>query len=66
MKTERHTHLFEDDGVDVGVEDGHEDAGPDDGDEVEEDEVVVVHDLTEEAQFLLVLLVPAHDRKEAH
>lgn len=57
-------YLFEDDCVDMRVEDSHEDAGPNDGEEVEENEVVVVHDLGEDAGAVVVH-VPAHEREEA-
>lgn len=54
--------------VDVGVERRQDECGKDDGEEVQEHEVVVVHDLCEEALGRLVGsgAVPTEQRQEAH
>ena len=60
----RCTHLLDDDDVDADVENGHHEAGEDDGGEVEEHEVVVVHDAREETGWVWAG-VPAHHRQQS-
>jgi len=62
------THLFNDHPVDVRVEAQHQESRGDNCGKVEEDEVVVVHHLDEEALLVVLELrvVPTEERQEAH
>lgn len=60
-------YLFEDHPVYVGVERRHEEGRRDDGAEVEENEVVVVHDVEKKTSAVeVVVVVPAHEGEEAY
>lgn len=61
------SYLLHDDSVNVRVEGRHQQRRSDDGGEVQKDQVVVVHDLHEEAgKAARRAGVPAEQRQEAH
>lgn len=61
------TDLFHDHPVYVGVESRDQQSGEDDSGEVQEHEVIVVHDVREDAPVIAHLAgVPSEERQEAH
>lgn len=66
-KQRTHSHLFDDDPINMRVKSSYQQSRKDDRCEVQEDEIVVIHDFRENA-FLVGLLsgVPTEQRQKAH